>query len=123
MADSIKAYAPSNVHFDRMKSVILTQSFAELDQLAEFLNRNPHLNITIEGHTDAVGNEEKNLELSKRRAYAVASYLVKKDVLAGRTKAEGYGGSKPLFESKDGKYHPQNRRVQFIISDSQMVSH
>ena len=58
---------------------------------------------------------DKNLKLSERRAYAVAAYLVKKGVQAEQLSAKGYGGTRPLVQSKDKKYNPQNRRVAFIV--------
>ena len=71
--------------------------------------------MRIEGHTDNVGDMNKNFLLSKRRANAVAAYLVKKGVSAERLSAKGFGGTKPLIKSRDKKYHPENRRVAFII--------
>ncbi len=121
IAEAIKKYTPKNIEFDRAQSVILASSYDDLDQLAEFLNNKPSLSIIIKGHTDNVGNAEKNLELSQKRAYAIASYLVKKDVDAQRITAKGYGGSQPLFKSEGGVYHPQNRRVEFVISDTAVV--
>ena len=122
IAEAIKKYTPKNIEFDRAQSVILPSSFDDLDQLANFLNDKPSLTIVIEGHTDNVGNADKNLDLSQKRAYAIASYLVKKDVSAQRIKAKGYGGTRPLIKSEDGVYHPQNRRVEFIIQDDSVAS-
>ena len=112
---AIEKYIPKNVQFERTKTEILPQSFPELDRLAEFLTKNPEHKIKIEGHTDNVGNEEKNLQLSHSRARAVAAYLIKKGVHYERLSAEGFGGSRPLVKSEGGKYHPENRRVEFIV--------
>jgi len=112
---TIEKYIPKNVQFERTKTEILPASFPELDRLAEFLIENPHHNIKIEGHTDNVGNAKKNLILSHSRARAVAAYLVKKGIHYERLSAEGFGGSRPLVKSEDGKYHPENRRVEFIV--------
>lgn len=115
-------YTPKNIAFDRAKSNILKESFQELDDLAAFLKRNPTLHLTIEGHTDNVGNKIKNQELSQKRAYAVAAYLVKQAIPADRIDAKGYGGSRPIVDTKDGKYHPQNRRVEFIMTDTAVAN-
>lgn len=112
---AIEQYIPKNVQFERAKTEILPASFVELDKLAEFLNKNPHHKIKIEGHTDNIGNAEKNLQLSHSRARAVAAYLIKKGVHYERLSAEGFGGSKPLVKSEGGTYHPENRRVEFIL--------
>jgi outer membrane protein OmpA-like peptidoglycan-associated protein len=68
-------------------------------------------NVTIEGHTDALGTHEYNLQLSRRRAEAVKHYLVAQHGLsAQRLKTVGYGEGRPI----DGDAaRPENRRVQF----------
>jgi len=111
----IESYIPKNVQFERAKTEILPESYPELDRLAEFLVKNAHHKIKIEGHTDNVGDAAKNLQLSHRRARAVAAYLIKKGVHHERLSAEGFGGSKPLVKSDGRKYHPENRRVEFIV--------
>ncbi len=115
VVDSIQRYIPKSVEFNRAKSEILPVSYPELDKLADFLVKHPTRTVHIEGHTDNVGDMDKNLLLSEKRAYAVAAYLVKKGVGAKQLSAKGLGGSKPLVVSKDKKYHPENRRVAFII--------
>lgn len=115
VVEIIQEYIPKNVQFDQAKTEILSESFAELDKLADFLVKNPQHKIKIEGHTDNVGDAEKNFQLSHRRANAVAAYLIKKGVSHERLSAEGFGGSKPLVSSDGRKYHPENRRVEFIV--------
>jgi len=112
----IENYKPSSVQFDRAKDEILASSFDELDILAEFLILNQYLHAEIQGHTDLAGDADKNLELSERRAYAVARYLVKKGVGPSQLEAKGYGGTKPLIQTSTKTYHPENRRVSFVIS-------
>ena len=112
---TIQRYLPKNVAFNQAESKILPVSYPELDKLANFLVRHPAQKVSIEGHTDNVGNAEKNLLLSEKRAYAVAAYLVKKGVNPKQLSAKGLGGTQPLFHSKDKKYHPENRRVAFVI--------
>ena len=113
--DTLQKYIPKNIQFERAETEILPASFAELDRLAEFLVRNPHHSIKIEGHTDNVGDAHKNIVLSQKRANAVAAYLVKQGVHYERLEAEGYGGSRPLVRSDGRKYHPENRRVEFVV--------
>jgi len=115
VVEIIQEYIPKNVQFDQAKTEILSESFAELDKLADFLVKNPQHKIKIEGHTDNVGDAEKNFQLSHRRANAVAAYLIKKGVSHERLSAEGFGGSKPLVSSDGRKYHPEYRRVEFIV--------
>lgn len=113
--DTLQKYIPKNIQFERAKTEILPASFPELDNLADFLNRNKHHTIKIEGHTDNVGDAYKNIVLSQKRANAVAAYLVKKGVHYERLEAEGFGGSKPLVKNDGRKYHPENRRVEFVV--------
>ena len=115
VVDTIQRYIPKSVEFDRAKSEILPISFPELDKLATFLVKYPTRIVRIEGHTDNVGDMNKNFLLSKKRANAVAAYLVKRGVDSKQLTAVGLGGSKPLVQSRDKKYHPENRRVVFII--------
>ncbi|MEK7256006.1 MAG: PA14 domain-containing protein, partial [Bacteroidota bacterium] len=95
-ADTLEKYIPKNVLFEQSKSILLPESFGELDRLAGFLNRNPKLKIKVEGHTDVIGDRYKNMVLSQERADAVAKYLTGKGVNANRIEAKGYGSSRPL---------------------------
>jgi outer membrane protein OmpA-like peptidoglycan-associated protein len=113
--ETIQKYTPENIQFERAKADILSESFPDLNELADFLNRHTHLKVTIEGHTDYVGDAYKNVILSQDRADAVAAYLIEKGVAEDRLEAKGYGGSRPLAKSDGRKYHPENRRVAFII--------
>jgi outer membrane protein OmpA-like peptidoglycan-associated protein len=115
-AKEIEKYIPKNIAFERAKVKILESSNKELNLFAEFMLDQPQLTVVIEGHTDPVGDAEMNLQLSKQRAYKVASYLVEKGVDSKRIKAEGLGGSKPLVMPVEGNYYPANRRVVFIVS-------
>jgi outer membrane protein OmpA-like peptidoglycan-associated protein len=69
----------------------------------------------IEGHTDASGTEEHNLDLSERRAKSVASYLRQKNILDSRIKTAWYGENQPKFPNSNEENMAQNRRVEFAI--------
>lgn len=111
--DSIEKFTPKNILFERSKNTMLEGSKLELDRLAGFLNRHPKLKLTIEGHTDNLGDPAKNLELSQKRTEKVAAYLTSKGVEASRITAIGYGDTRPLIKSEKGD--PKNRRVVFLI--------
>ena len=113
--DTLERYIPKHINFEKGKSIMLTSSEAELDDLATFLLRNPELKLKIEGHTDIVGDPDKNWKLSEERAYVVANYLVKKGIEAKRIQAKGYGSSRPLVTGDPKKDYPVNRRVEFIL--------
>ena len=112
---TIKKYIPKNVLVARAKTDILEESFADLDVLAAFLKEQSHLKVHIAGHTDYVGDAYKNVILSQDRADAVAAYLMNKGIAEDRISANGYGGSKPLVKDDGRKYHPENRRVEFLL--------
>lgn len=114
-ADTIQKYTPKNILFVKSKSIMLPGSLEEMDNLASMLQRYPALQVTIEGHTDNVGNAEKNMILSKERAKAVADYLIQKSISPDRITARGYGSTRPLATEDTPAAHDRNRRVEFII--------
>jgi len=87
---------------------LLPEGFPALDQLATELKAQPTLKIRVAGHTDRIGEPEKNQALSEQRAEAVKAYLVKTGVAAERISTVGYGDSRPLYPSPDAR----NRRVE-----------
>ena len=74
-----------------------------------------NLKMEIKGHTDNVGNKDFNLELSKKRAMAVYSYLIKKGVNPDRLSYSYYGMSKPITSNDTEEGRKINRRVEFEI--------
>jgi outer membrane protein OmpA-like peptidoglycan-associated protein len=114
-ADTIQKYIPKNVMFQQSKSIMLPESFTELDNLAAFLKRFPKLNLTIEGHTDVIGDQKMNKTLSEERALAVAQYLIKHGVDENRIVSVGYGSTRPIVADSVKMGNRVNRRVAFII--------
>lgn len=85
------------VLFDINKATIKSKSFPLLDTVANVMLKNPKLTkIRVEGHTDDVGSDSSNLELSKRRAKSVREYLIAKGIKSSRLSSEGYGETRPL---------------------------
>ena len=74
--------------------------------------------VRIEGHSDLRGNAAHNLELSERRAAAVAAYLHDHGV-PQPVSSEGFGVTRPLCEEDTDECHDRNRRVEFIITVQQ----
>jgi outer membrane protein OmpA-like peptidoglycan-associated protein len=114
-ADTIEKFTPKNVQFQQSTSVILTTCYTELDNLATFLKRFPKLNLTIEGHTDVIGDPKMNKTLSEERAAAVAKYIIEKGVDEMRILTLGYGSTRPILTDSIKSGHIENRRVSFII--------
>lgn len=83
-----------------------------IQRIGTLLQQEPRLKLRIEGHTDAVGPDAYNLDLSKRRALSVARYLVQQDGIAPeRLAVVGKGRSEPITGNP---YDADNRRVQFV---------
>jgi peptidoglycan-binding protein ArfA len=110
--EMIESYLPKNILFVKSKSIMEEGSYAELDRLADMLLKYPALKVSIAGHTDNVGNTEKNLILSEERAKVVADYLIAKGINAARVSSKGYGSSRPIYTPGE---NAKNRRVEFIV--------
>ena len=102
--------------FETGSDRIDARSYDLLDQVAAVLNAAPDVTrLRVEGHTDNVGRKKKNLDLSRRRAAAVRSYLIEKQITSERLESEGYGDTKPIAPNKTKTGRAQNRRVDFIV--------
>lgn len=104
-----------NVFFVRSEPTLLPASYPELNKLARILTENPGIEIEISGHTDNVGDPQKNLVLSELRVETVKNYLVSKGITASRITGKGYGGSKPIADNSTEATRRLNRRVEFKI--------
>lgn len=104
-----------NLEFEVGKDIILASSFEELDQLASVLIKRPKSILTIEGHTDNVGDPKKNLALSQKRAEAVLKYLISKGVDGTHMTAKGFGSKKPIASNKTEEGRKHNRRVEMKL--------
>lgn len=104
-----------NLEFATGKSIIKTSSYDELDDLANLLKEKKDWKLLIEGHTDNVGKRESNITLSKNRANAVKTYLVKKGVSASRFVVKWYGPDKPIDTNDTEEGRQRNRRVEMTL--------
>jgi OmpA-OmpF porin, OOP family len=77
--------------------------------------QDPNKKFVIEGHTDAVGSEESNMQLSERRATSVQLFLIEHGVPADRIVAIGKGESQPLTSNDTPENRANNRRVEIVI--------
>lgn len=99
------------VTFEIDSATLTPQARQNLDAFARAL-ASPALSalrFAVEGHTDATGSPDHNLDLSERRAASVVTYLVEHGVAADRLTAEGFGETRPRLSDPE---HPENRRVE-----------
>lgn len=104
-----------NIFFDTDKYDLKPASFIELEKLVHLLRSNPSLKIEISGHTDIIGSEEHNLDLSGNRAKAVFDYLVSQGISPERMTFAGYGFSRPIDSNDTDEGRANNRRTEFRI--------
>lgn len=105
----------NNVFFDFDKATLKAESFPELNRIAKLLKERGAMEIELDGHTDALGTEDYNLDLSERRAKAVAKYLVDQGVPQEHVKVMYFGESKPVDSNTTKEGRKKNRRVEFKI--------
>jgi outer membrane protein OmpA-like peptidoglycan-associated protein len=94
---------------------IRPESTPTLDEIGTMLAEHPELRLSIEGHTDADGDDDFNRELSERRADSVRRYLVERyGVDGGRLEAVGHGEARPVADNDTPVGKQQNRRVELV---------
>jgi len=105
-----------NVEFDTGKSVVKPKYYNKIRNVAEAMKKNPDLKMVIEGHTDNVGGERYNLNLSQKRAEAVKSIMVTKfNIEPSRLMTNGFGYSKPIASNSTKEGRQKNRRVEAAV--------
>lgn len=97
------------------KADLSSKADRNVDKLADFLKKYPNRNVLIEGHTDSIGSEEYNLDLSQRRAESVKEKLVGDGVGPDRITTVGYGKKYPAVSNDTEANRALNRRVEVII--------
>jgi outer membrane protein OmpA-like peptidoglycan-associated protein len=88
----------------------------KLARVAGVILSYPGLNLKIEGHTDSVGSDAFNQQLSEKRAAVVRDYLVQQGVSLNSVAAVGYGKTQPMASNDTAQGRRQNRRVDLIVS-------
>lgn len=103
------------IYFDVNKDIVKPESIGTLKEIAQVLKENPSVKVKIVGHTDSDGDNDKNLDLSKRRANSVKNELVKTFGLdASKIETDGIGENKPIAPNDTSSNKALNRRVEFI---------
>ena len=110
-----KAYTFHHLEFDIAKATVKKESYKELYQLVEFMQRKTAAKIEITGHTDNVGNDDDNKRLSQQRADAVKNYLIQKGIIANRITTQGLGSLQPIADNSTEAGRQKNRRTELKI--------
>lgn len=119
-ADSLKAELDRYgrlvlyINFDFNKATLRPDSKPIVAQVLKLLQEYPELNVTINGHTDNVGNHDYNVKLSQERAAAVVAALVAAQIAPARLSSGGFGPDQPIADNSTEKGRAKNRRVELI---------
>lgn len=104
-----------NIYFQSGESVLLKESYGQLDILEDYLKSKIDVKIGIEGHTDNTGELQLNQKLSEQRAKAIFNYLIQKGISKNRLKTIGYGETHPIASNNTEHGKELNRRVVIKI--------
>lgn len=113
-----KSYNLNNIYFATNEWDLTTKSKAIIDLFVEFLEDNPTIKVEIQGHTDDIGSEEDNQELSEKRAGAVYHYIIERKIQPQRLRYKGYGELMPIASNNTEEGRAKNRRTVFLILDN-----
>lgn len=104
------------IHFEFGSAKLLDESKPLLNKLAIVMNSESLIPYTfnIEGHTDSIGSDAINQQLSEQRSEAVINYLASRGVSKNRLIGIGKGSSSPLIQDKPDSY--ENRRVRIVVN-------
>lgn len=107
-------YISLNILFETGKSAIQSESFPVIDQIFELMKNNSAINVSIEGHTDNVGDAASNKKLSEERAIAVVDAMIAKGIDKSRMSSMGWGQEKPVADNRTDEGRSKNRRVEIV---------
>ena len=110
------------VNFAFGESTLQPRATRTLDAVGDVVERYPKLRIEIGGHTDSIGADAFNQQLSEARAGAVRTYLLDQfDIAPGRLVARGYGEAEPVASNEERSGRALNRRVEFRVLNPDVV--
>ena len=114
--ERVKYCTTLDIQFEVDRYAIQHEYEASVERLGAYLRKYPDTTAVIEGHTDEVGSDEYNMQLSQRRANSVVEYLVERSGIdRSRLKAVGYGKTRPVADNSTEEGKRQNRRIDSII--------
>jgi outer membrane protein OmpA-like peptidoglycan-associated protein len=104
-----------DVLFDFDRFNLTDSAKKELDEVYVLLKKNKAMYLEVQGHTDSRGKDDYNVTLSKNRAEAVVSYLLKKGIDRSRLEIKYFGAAKPVTTNESDEGRAKNRRVEFRV--------
>jgi outer membrane protein OmpA-like peptidoglycan-associated protein len=110
-----KAYTINNINFETNSAELNEQSKNIILEFSAFLKDNPSVKVSIQGHTDNVGDPASNMKLSNDRAKNVYSFLLAQGIVDSRLSSKGFGMNKPIASNANEKGKAKNRRTEFVI--------
>jgi outer membrane protein OmpA-like peptidoglycan-associated protein len=102
------------VLFQSGSALLEDASFPRLERVVEYMTHRPGVRIRIAGHTDNVGNPQRNRALSEARAQSVRAYLMSRGIDGSRIEAVGFGDTQPVAPNDTEAGRAQNRRIEVI---------
>ena len=105
----------NNIFYDFDRATLRPESIEELTRLVKLMNDIPTLKIEIMSHTDNIGSDEYNMNLSNRRAESVVTYLIQSGISKDRLVAKGYGKTQPVATNTTPEGRQANRRTEFRV--------
>ncbi|HKU25462.1 MAG TPA: OmpA family protein [Candidatus Sulfotelmatobacter sp.] len=105
-----------DVLFDFNKYTLKPEARERLAKISGIIEAYPSLKLQVEGHTDSIGSDEYNLQLSEKRADSVRAYLVSNGVTPDSVTAQGFGKADPVADNSTAQGRKLNRRVDMIVS-------
>lgn len=106
----------SDVLFDTGRYSLRSLAREKLAKVAGIVSSHPSLKLDVEGHTDSVGGDDYNQQLSEQRGGAVRDYLTAQGMAAGSVTSKGFGKTQPVASNDTKSGRQQNRRVELVIS-------
>ncbi len=106
----------SDVLFDTGSSTLKPGAREKLAKISGVVLAHPGLNLQVEGHTDSVGSDDMNQQLSERRAGSVRDYLVQEGVPEAAVTSRGFGKTQPVASNDTAEGRQRNRRVELVVT-------
>ncbi len=112
---TVLAAAASNIQFETGSNTLLISSYPVMDQVLTIMRQHPGYSLSISGHTDNVGNDNNNMNLSNNRAMTCFNYLRDRGIDISRMTFAGYGETRPVADNNSAEGRAMNRRVEFRL--------